>query len=196
LTGILNSFRIKAMAIQVKRRELNFWERIYLPEVARGLALTFRHLFRKKVTLQYPEQRPVLSPRFRGIPVLVSDQTGRTKCVACQLCQFVCPPEAITIEAREISTNVEKGPERFDINMLRCIMCGYCEEVCPEEAIFLTKEYQTVGMSRDGLIYHKDRLLEMGGIRPDSTHKWGPLEKPRAAGQVAATAPTAVGGTR
>jgi len=160
------------MAIQVKRRELNFWERIYLPEVARGLALTFRHLFRKKVTLQYPEQRPVLSPRFRGIPVLVSDQTGRTKCVACQLCQFVCPPEAITIEAREISTNVEKGPERFDINMLRCIMCGYCEEVCPEEAIFLSSNFEFAPTSRAEMVFPKEKLLQLGGTRPDEIQKW------------------------
>jgi len=172
LTGILNSFRIKVMAIQVKRRELNFWERIYLPEVARGLALTFKHLFRKKVTLQYPEQRPVLSPRFRGIPVLVSDQTGRIKCVACQLCQFVCPPEAITIEARELSTNVEKGPERFDINMLRCIMCGYCEEVCPEEAIFLSSNFEFAPTTRAEMVFPKEKLLQLGGTRPDEIQKW------------------------
>src|SRR4029077_5573571 len=86
------------VAILVKRKELTFLERIYLPEIVRGLSLTLRHVFRKKVTQQYPEQRPVLSARFRGIPVLVTDQNGRTKCVACQLCQFVCPPEAITIE--------------------------------------------------------------------------------------------------
>ena len=165
------------MAILVKRRELNFWERIYLPEIARGLALTFRHIFRKKVTLQYPEEPPVLSPRFRGIPVLVKDQEGRIKCVACQLCQFVCPPEAITIEAREIGTNVEKGPERFDINMLRCIMCGYCEEVCPEQAIFLTPEYTTVGLSRKEMIYDKERLLKMGGTRTDPIKKWSRLTR-------------------
>src|SRR5436309_5970039 len=161
------------MAILVKRRELNFWERIYLPEITRGLALTFRHIFRKKVTLQYPEERPVLSPHFRGIPVLVKDQEGRIKCVACQLCQFVCPPEAITIEAREIGTNVEKGPERFDINMLRCIMCGYCEEVCPEEAIFLSKTFEFAPTSRAEMIFDKDKLLELGGVRPDEIQKWG-----------------------
>src|SRR5437867_2109913 len=100
------------MALLVKRRELNLWERLYLPEIARGLALTFKHIFRKKVTLQYPEERPVLAPNFRGLPVLVMDQDQRIKCVACQLCQFVCPPEAITIIPRELEgSNVEKGPE-------------------------------------------------------------------------------------
>jgi len=160
------------MAILGKRRALNFGERLYLPEIARGLALTFRHIFRKKVTLQYPEEHPVLSPRFRGIPVLVKDQEGRIKCVACQLCQFVCPPEAITIEAREIGTNVEKGPERFDINMLRCIMCGYCEEVCPEEAIFLSKTFEFAPTSRAEMIFDKDKLLDLGGVRPDEIQKW------------------------
>jgi len=161
------------VAILVQRKELTLLERLYLPEIVRGLALTFRHLFfRKKVTLQYPEQRPVLSARFRGIPVLVTDQDGRVKCVACQLCQFVCPPEAITIEGREIGTNVEKGPDRFDINMLRCIMCGYCEEVCPEEAIFLSKRFEFAPTSRAEMIFPKEKLLELGGERQDTIQKW------------------------
>jgi len=96
------------MAIVVKRRELNVLERLYLPRSPRPRP-DFRHIFRKKVTLQYPEERPPLTPRFRGVPALVTDQDGRIKCVACQLCQFVCPPEAISIIPREIETNVEKG---------------------------------------------------------------------------------------
>ena len=160
------------MAILVKRKEMNLWERLYLPEVARGLFLTFRHIFRKKVTLQYPEQRPVLAPTFRGVPVLVRDQDDRIKCVACQLCQFVCPPEAITIEPRELATNVEKGPERFDINYLRCIMCGYCEEVCPEEAIFMSQEFEFAPTSRAEMIIPMEKLLEMGGRRHDEIEKW------------------------
>ena len=160
------------MALLVKRKEMTLWERLYLPEIVRGLALTFRHMFRKKVTLQYPEERPVLAPTFRGIPLLVKDQFGRTKCVACQLCQFVCPPEAITIEAREIPSNVERGPDRFDINMLRCIMCGYCEEVCPEEAIFLSKMFEFAPTTRAEMIFPKEKLLELGGERADEILKW------------------------
>ena len=161
------------MALQVKRRELTLLERLYLPEIARGLSLTFRHMFRKKVTLQYPEERPLLSPNFRGLPVLVMDQEGRTKCVACQLCQFVCPPEAITIEPRELEgSNVEKGPERFDLNVLRCIFCGYCEEVCPEEAIFLSKQFEFAPTSREEMVFSKEKLLELGGVRQDDTMKW------------------------
>jgi NADH-quinone oxidoreductase subunit I len=172
------------------------WARSYLPSVLKGMWITFRHMFRPKVTMQYPEEKWAMPDRYRGLPALVRDEQERVKCVACFLCQYVCPPKAIHIEAQEIGTGIEKGPKVFDINMLRCIMCGYCEEVCPEEAIFLTKEYQTVGSSREGLIYHKDRLLQMGGIRKDTTHKWGPLERPRPEARAAATAPSDPGGTR
>ena len=160
--------------MQVKRKQLTFWERIYLPEVARGLSVTFRHLFRRKVTLQYPEERPTLAPNFRGLPVLVRDETGRVKCVACQLCEFVCPPEAIRIEASELpaESNVERVPKRFDLNALRCIFCGFCEEVCPESAIFLSNRFEFAPTSREEMIFPKEALLEMGGVRPDPIRKW------------------------
>ena len=153
----------------------------YLPSILKGMWITFRHLFRRKVTMQYPEETWKLPENYRGLPALVRDDEGRVKCVACYLCQYVCPPKAIHIEAREIETGVEKGPEVFDINMLRCIMCGYCEEVCPEQAIFMTQEYQTVGLSREAMIFHKDKLLEMGGIRPDPIKKWSRLTGGRTA---------------
>ncbi len=146
--------------------------RTYLPSVLKGMWITLRHIFRPKATMQYPEETWKLPESYRGLPALVRDQTGRVKCVACFLCEYVCPPKAIHIEAQEIQTGVEKGPHVFDINMLRCIMCGYCEEVCPEQAIFLTGEYRTVGISREEMIFHKDRLLEMGGTRPDPIGKW------------------------
>jgi NADH-quinone oxidoreductase subunit I len=155
--------------------------RTYLPSVLKGMWITFRHIFRAKVTMQYPEEQWKLPERYRGLPALVRDDNQRVKCVACFLCQYVCPPKAIHIEAREIESGVEKGPEVFDINMLRCIMCGYCEEVCPEQAIFLTQEYQTVGLSREQMIFHKDRLLEMGGVRPDPIKKWSRLTTAGAA---------------
>jgi NADH-quinone oxidoreductase subunit I len=147
----------------------------YLPSILKGMWITFRHLFRRKVTMQYPEQKWAMPERYRGLPALVRDQAERVKCVACFLCEYICPPKAIHIEAQEIETGVEKGPKVFDINMLRCIMCGYCEEVCPEQAIFLTREYSTVGLSRADMIFPKEKLLEMGGIRPDSIRKWSRL---------------------
>src|SRR6476661_8480055 len=126
----------------VKRKKLNFWERLYLPAIIGGFKVTLRHFFKKKVTMQYPEERWVVPDGYRGAPYLVKDQEGRTKCVSCQLCEFVCPPKAIRItppgpEGSPEVGNVEKAPKEFEINMLRCIFCGYCQEVCPEEAIFL-----------------------------------------------------------
>jgi len=155
--------------------------RTYLPSVLKGMWITLRHMFRPKVTMQYPEETWALPDRYRGLPALVRDDNERVKCVACFLCQIVCPPKAIHIEAQEIATGIEKGPKVFDINMLRCIMCGYCEEVCPEQAIFLTREYQTVGLSREQMIFNKDRLLEMGGVRPDPIKKWSRLAPPAGA---------------
>jgi NADH-quinone oxidoreductase subunit I len=155
-------------------RSLSLGERIYLPGILKGMWLTLKHMFRPKVTLQYPEEKWTVPDYYRGIPVLVSDQAGRTKCVACFLCQWVCPPRAITIQAEELaaSNNVEKGPREFEINMLRCIMCGYCEEVCPEEAIFMSKQYELTGTSREELIFNKEKLLKLGGKRFDTIRKW------------------------
>lgn len=147
----------------------------YLPSILKGMWITLRHMFRRKVTMQYPEEKWVLPDNYRGLPALVKDDGGRTKCVACFLCEYICPPKAITIQAQEIATGVEKGPRTFDINMLRCIMCGYCEEVCPEQAIFLTRTYNLVGLSRQEMIFPKERLLEMGGVRHDPIRKWGRL---------------------
>src|SRR2546425_998254 len=126
----------------VKRAKLNLWERLYLSAIVGGFKVTLRHFFKKKVTMQYPEEKWVVPEGYRGAPYLVKDQDDRVKCVSCQLCEFVCPPKAIRITppgppgTPEVG-NVEKAPKEFEINMLRCIFCGYCQEVCPEEAIFL-----------------------------------------------------------
>ncbi len=160
-------------------------ELTYLPSILKGMWITLRHMFRPKVTMEYPEQRWRLPDNYRGLPALVRDEEERVKCVACFLCEYVCPPKAIHIEAQEIQTGVEKGPRVFEINMLRCIMCGYCEEVCPEQAIFLTKEYTTVGLSRAEMIFPKEKLLEMGGIRPDPIKKWQRLTSKQGTGEPA-----------
>jgi len=165
------------MAIVIKRKALSWWEKSYLPQLFGGLSTTLRHLFAPKVTLEYPEERPPIPPGYRGAPTLVKDPEGRVKCVACQLCEFVCPPKAIRIEPGEIPeespyANVEKGPKEFDIDMLRCIYCGLCQEVCPEEAIFLQNQYSLTGYTRDELVFDKEKLLEMGGTLPDPHYKW------------------------
>lgn len=161
----------------VERKPLNFFERLYLPAVLGGFRVTLRHFFKKKVTMQYPEQRWVVPEGYRGAPYLVKDQDGRTKCVSCQLCEFVCPPKAIKItppgpEANPAVGNVEKTPRDFQINMLRCIFCGLCQEVCPEEAIFLMKDYSLTASKREELIYNKEKLLELGGVHQDGIRKW------------------------
>lgn len=152
--------------VRVRRRELSFGERIYLKTVAMGMITTAKHLFglggTANVTMQYPEEKWTLPERYRGMPVLVRDKEGREKCVSCSLCEFVCPPRAISIIPQQIEGPVEKGPKVFDIDMLRCIFCGYCEEVCPEEAIFMSEVYELAGQSREEMIFHKDQLYEYG----------------------------------
>ena len=145
-------------------------------------------MFKPKVTLQYPEEKPNIPKNYRGVPTLVKDPNGREKCVSCQLCEFVCPPKAIRItpgsvpEEDESREHVEKAPEEFEINMLRCIYCGYCQEVCPEEAIFLQDEYSTSGYSREEMINNKAKLYELGGTLPDSHYKWDKKKKAEAQG--------------
>ncbi len=169
--------------MKVRRiRKLSFWQRLYFPSVLAGLAVTFRHIFRRKDTIQYPEERHRFGPRYRGVPALVKDQDGREKCVACYMCQWVCPPLAITIEAAEVPAGdalheIEKYPARFEINMLRCIYCGLCEEACPEEAIFMSKTYVVTGLSRDLMIFDKAKLHAIGGTRQDEIRKWAPEHK-------------------
>ena len=172
------------MAITVRRPNLNLRERLYLPAILSGMAITLRHfknmLFgRTKVTMQYPEQKwdSNLPEHYRGAPALVKDETGRVRCVACQLCEFICPPRAIKIIPGEFSPNnkfakVEKFPTEFDIDMIRCIYCGMCEEVCPEQAIYLRKDYAITGFTRADMVHDKEKLLEIGGVMHGVVLKW------------------------
>lgn len=172
------------MAIQVRRPNLTFVEKLYLPAVASGMLITLKHFFkmllgRTKVTMQYPEERwdSHLPDHYRGAPTLVKDDYGRERCVACQLCEFICPPRAIRIHPGEIPVQdkfakVEKYPEQFDIDMIRCIYCGLCEEVCPEQAIFLLKDYSITGLTREEMIHDKEKLYELGGLKTGLVNKW------------------------
>ena len=164
----------RARVKNVSRTPATFMERLYLPSILKGLGITFRRMFQKKVTMQYPEEQWAVKDNYRGAPVLVQDQDGRPKCVACSLCEYVCPPKAIYIVPAELEpgNNVERGPAVFNINMLRCIFCGLCEEACPEEAIFMSKEYALWGETRAELIHDKETLYRLGGVRPDSIKKW------------------------
>ncbi|MBL8004120.1 MAG: NADH-quinone oxidoreductase subunit I [Candidatus Kapabacteria bacterium] len=139
-------------------QRLNFWEKLYLPEIARGLGLTFKAMFKPNMTRQYPEERWEPEGSYRGRPVLVQEEDGE-RCVACGLCSRVCPALAIEVQAGETDKEKERFPKLFEINMLRCIYCGFCEEVCPEEAIVMSKDYELVFTSPEDAIYGKDKLL-------------------------------------
>lgn len=137
---------------------MSFWEKIYLPEIARGLSLTFKQMFEPTFTRQYPEERWIPTGSYRGRPVLVLEEDGE-RCVACGLCSRVCPALAIEVQAGETDNVKERYPLKFEINMLRCIYCGFCEEVCPEEAIIMSKDYELVFTSQEEAILGKDKLL-------------------------------------
>jgi len=148
--------------------------------IAKGMFITFKHIFRKEVTVPYPEERLPVSPRFRGRHFLVVDDDGLERCVGCELCAIACPADAIYIEAAENTEQVRVSPgERhakvYMIHMFRCIFCGYCEEACPEDAIFLGKEYELECYTRDGFIYDKAKLnlnvREAAKQRPEVLHR-------------------------
>lgn len=150
----------------VVNKQMSFIEKLYLPAVIGGLIITFRHFFRKKTTIKYPEVHRSFSPVYRGHHVLKRDEQGRENCTACGLCAVACPAEAITMTAAERKPGEEhlyreeKYASVYEINMLRCIFCGLCEEACPKEAIFLTDKIVNSGYKRDGFIYGKDKLVE------------------------------------
>ncbi|MDP2364138.1 MAG: NADH-quinone oxidoreductase subunit NuoI [Ignavibacteria bacterium] len=140
-------------------KDLTFGEKIYIPEIIKGLSLTLRTMFKPKFTMEYPEVKFIPPSSYRGRPVLVQEQSGEERCVACGLCSRVCPALAIEVQAAETDREKERYPEKFEINMLRCIFCGFCEEVCPEEAIVMSKDYELAFSNREEAIYGKDKLL-------------------------------------
>lgn len=147
------------MAVKRRAKDLTILEKLYIPEIAKGMALTLKNMFRPRVTLEYPEQKFDPPASYRGRPVLVQEEEAGERCVACGLCSRVCPALAIEVQANETDREKERFPEKFEINMLRCIFCGFCEEVCPEEAIVMSKDYELVYTNREDAIYGKDKLL-------------------------------------
>jgi NADH-quinone oxidoreductase subunit I len=149
-------------------------DRLYLPAIAQGLGKTLKHFFQPKETIEFPERSSYQkeeasrgighpNPRYRGEHILVKDDQGREKCVACLLCMSACPALCIYIEPEPAPAewkDRERRPKKFEIDMLRCIYCGYCEEACPCDAIRLTPKFYQPTTSRTERVYGKDRLLE------------------------------------
>jgi NADH-quinone oxidoreductase subunit I len=147
------------MAVKRREKDLSFLEKIYIPEIVKGLSLTLKSMFKPKFTLKYPEEKFIPPASYRGRPVLAQEKDGTERCVACGLCSRVCPALAIEVQAAETELEKERYPEKFEINMIRCIFCGFCEEVCPEEAILMSKDYELAFTNREDAIYGKDKLL-------------------------------------
>ncbi len=169
--------------VNIRPAAMTKMEAVYLPEIVKGFGTTLRHMFtswgqgRTTRALQYPEQRKEhYSPEeggmersnFRGFHRLNRDEAGRVKCVACMMCPTICPANCIHIEAAESPwDDREKYPAKFEIDELRCIFCGMCEEACPVDAIELTPTYDIVGLSRQEMVFDKNKLLHMYDLTID-----------------------------
>ena len=130
-------------------------------ELLIGLRVTLRNLFVRKVTVQYPEEKTPQSPRFRGLHALRKYPNGEERCIACKLCQAVCPAAAITIES-DVAEDGTRRTTRYDIDLFKCIYCGFCEEACPVDAIVETRIFEYHMEERGENIMTKEKLLEIG----------------------------------
>ena len=133
----------------------------YLTELFRGVWITMQYFFRRKVTLNYPFEKGVLSPRFRGEHALRRYITGEERCIACKLCEAVCPAQAITIDS-EIRFDNSRKTTRYDIDLTKCIFCGFCQEACPVDAIVEGPNFEYATETREELLYNKEKLLSNG----------------------------------
>ena len=145
---------------KVMQHTLTLNERLFFWPFLKALVFTFSRMFKKDITRRYPEQKMDVKPSLHGVPVLVMNDDGSPRCVACGLCEFVCPPRAIDITPGETDRPIEREPKEFVIDMLRCIECSYCEEVCPEEAIVMSTDYEVVGRRREDFVWNLTKLLK------------------------------------
>lgn len=143
------------------RQLTGFLKSLFLLELLRGLRVTGRYLWRHKVTLQYPEEKTPQSPRFRGLHALRRYPNGEERCIACKLCEAVCPAVCITIDSEEHSDGMRRA-SRYDIDLFKCIYCGYCEEACPVDAIVMTRIYEFHFEERGHETINKQELLRIG----------------------------------
>ncbi len=169
----------------VSDKEMTFMEKLYLPEIFKGMAITLRHALQgpKGKVYAYPEQQRPRAKVWRGLHVLKRDEEGRERCTACGLCAVACPAEAITMTAAERTRDEkhlyreEKYAAVYEINMLRCIFCGLCEEACPKSAIYLTDRLVDVEPPRGSFVYGKDKLVEDINRGIDITERQSELQK-------------------
>ena len=138
-----------------------FFRTFLLFELVKGMALTGRHLFHRKITIQFPDEKTPQSPRFRGLHALRRYPNGEERCIACKLCEAVCPALAITIESEQRDYGTRRTT-RYDIDLTKCIFCGFCEESCPVDSIVETHIFEYHGERRGDLVYTKDMLLAIG----------------------------------
>lgn len=134
---------------------------LFLKELLKGMALTGRHLFARKITVQYPDEKTPQSSRFRGLHALRRYPNGEERCIACKLCEAVCPAMAITIDS-DVRSDGSRRTTRYDIDLTKCIFCGFCEEACPVDAIVETRIFEYHGEKRGDLYYTKQMLLAVG----------------------------------
>ena len=134
---------------------------LFLKELLKGMAITGRYMFARKITVRYPEEKTPLSNRFRGLHALRRYPNGEERCIACKLCEAVCPAMAITIESAERDDG-SRRTTRYDIDLTKCIFCGFCEEACPVDAIVETRVFEYHGEVRGDLYYTKQMLLANG----------------------------------
>ena len=139
----------------------SYFKSFMLLELLKGMGLTGRYLFAKKFTVQYPEEKTPQSPRFRGLHALRRYPNGEERCIACKLCEAVCPALAITIESEERADNTRRTT-RYDIDLFKCIFCGFCEEACPVDSIVETRIFEYHFEKRGEQIMTKDKLLAIG----------------------------------
>ena len=135
---------------------------LLLTELVSGMVLTFRYMFKPPVTVNYPYEKGPLSPRFRGEHALRRYPNGEERCIACKLCEAICPAQAITIEAEPRGDDGSRRTTRYDIDMTKCIYCGFCQEACPVDAIVEGPNFEFAAETREELFYDKEKLLANG----------------------------------
>lgn len=156
-----------------KRHQFSWFEKFYFYSIGKGMWITLRHFFKSlfggAVTVEYPDKKKQYSSRFRGMHSMKRDEQGRERCTACFCCMWICPADAIYIEAEHVSPEIQhlhpedKYSKKFEIDLLRCIFCGLCEEACPKGAIYLDGGGEMAADNRQDLILTKERMMEKKG---------------------------------